>query len=315
MKKHVFFIIIGFGVVIITLLSLKGNKENGGDYKKTYGNKYLVSSIQLPNNLSFANEKVPLSSVDVREAFDRELLVNTYWQSQTLLFIKRANKYFPVIEKVLKKNNIPDDFKYLTLIESELRNVVSPSGAVGVWQFLKGTAKDYGLEVNKEVDERYHLEKSTEAACKYLSEAYMLFGSWTMAAASYNVGKKGLMKQVVRQKQNNYYNLLLNEETARYVYRILAVKTILESPNEYGFHVRKQDLYYPVSIGNVEVDSSVTNFVDFAKYFSISYKTLKYFNPWLRDSYLTNKSKKKYYIRIPKESSFHVSCNDNDVSY
>jgi hypothetical protein len=271
------------------------------DYEKVFQNRYSIFSISLPDEMSFAGEKVPFEYFDVKESFDRELLVNTYWQSQTLLFVKRANKYFPIIEKILLKNNIPDDFKYIVLVESELRNVVSPSGAVGMWQLLKGTAKDYGLEVNSEIDERYHLEKSTEAACQFINDAHELFGSWTMAAAAYNVGRRGLMQQVNRQKQDNYYNLLLNEETGRYVYRILAIKLILENPDKYGFHVRKQDLYTSISTYDVEVDTSVSNFADFAEEFDINYKILKHFNPWLRDAFLTNKSGKKYYIRIPKE--------------
>jgi hypothetical protein len=227
--------------------------------------------------------------------------VNTYWQSQTILFIKRANKYFPEIEAILKDKGVPDDFKYLVLAESELKNAVSPSGAVGFWQLLKGTARDYGLEVNAEVDERYHFKKSTEAACKYLNDAHELFGNWTMAAASYNMGRKGLMKQVNRQKENDYYNLLMNEETGRYIYRILAIKLILENPDQFGFHVREKDMYFPVPTYEVKVDSSVTDFADFAKKQSINYKLLKYFNPWLRDSFLTNKNHKEYTIEIPME--------------
>jgi len=166
---------------------------------------------------------------------------------------------------------------------------------------LKGTAKDYGLEINDEIDERYHLEKSTEVACQFLKDSYEKFGSWTMAAASYNVGRRGLVKQVNRQKQNDYYNLLLNSETGRYVYRVLAIKMILENPDQYGFHVREQDVYINIPTYEVEVDSSVTDFADFAEHFSVNYKVLKYFNPWLRDSFLTNKNEKKYYIRIPQK--------------
>lgn len=296
-------LIVGY----ILVSSHSGRNLDSDDYSKAFQSKYSIFSIAIPDSLDFAEEKVPVNFYDVREALDREILVNTYWQSQTLLFIKRANKDFPVIERILKENNIPEDFKYLVLIESELRNVVSPSGAVGVWQLLKGTARDYGLEVNKEVDERYHLEKSTQAACEFIKDAHDLFGSWTMAAAAYNVGRRGLMKQVNRQKQENYYDLLLNEETARYVYRIIAVKLILENPDKYGFHVRRQDMYFPVPTYEVEVDTAVSDFADFAEQFGINYKILKYFNPWLRDSFLTNKSRKKYYIRIPKEGrNYHL---------
>lgn len=313
MKKiYPVLILIGIIIVGIVLISSQPEKDIADkDYSKAFQSSYSIFSIAMPEELNFAEEHVPVDYYDVREALDRELLVNTYWQSQTLLFIKRANKDFPVIEKILDENKIPEDFKYLVLIESELLNVVSPSGAVGVWQLLKGTARDYGLEVNDEIDERYHLEKSTQAACEFIKDAHDLFGSWTMAAAAYNVGRKGLMKQVNRQKQENYYDLLLNEETSRYVYRILAVKLILENPDKYGFHVRKQDMYFSIPTYEVEVDSTVADFADFANNYGINYKILKYFNPWLRDSFLTNKSRKKYYIQIPLENRTYSVLNDS----
>lgn len=301
-KKYTSLTIILILVLSLVFINLRKDNNTPEDYfHQAFQKKYSIFSLPIPDSLEFAGEKVPLDHFDVREALDQELLINTYWQSQTLLFIKRANKYFPEIEKVLKDNGIPDDFKYLVLAESDLKNAVSPSGAVGIWQLLKGTAKDYGLEVNKEVDERYHFEKSTEAACEYFKDAHDLFGSWTMAAASYNMGRRGLIRQVNRQKENNYYDLLLNSETARYVYRILAIKLILENPNKYGFHVRSEDLYHPVPVYEVKVDTAVTDFADFAKKYNINYKILKYFNPWLRDSFLTNTSGKEYFIKIPKE--------------
>ncbi|MCB2196580.1 MAG: lytic transglycosylase domain-containing protein [Bacteroidetes bacterium] len=301
-KKYTSLTIILILVLSLVFINLRKDNNTPEDYfHQAFQKKYSIFSLPIPDSLEFAGEKVPLDHFDVREALDQELLINTYWQSQTLLFIKRANKYFPEIEKVLKDNGIPDDFKYLVLAESDLKNAVSPSGAVGIWQLLKGTAKDYGLEVNKEVDERYHFEKSTEAACEYFKDAHDLFGSWTMAAASYNMGRRGLIRQVNRQKENNYYDLLLNSETARYVYRILAIKLILENPNKYGFHVRSEDLYHSVPVYEVKVDTAVTDFADFAKKYNINYKILKYFNPWLRDSFLTNTSGKEYFIKIPKE--------------
>lgn len=301
-KKYTSLTIILILVLSLVFINLRKDNNTPEDYfHEAFQKKYSIFSLPIPDSLEFAGETVPLDHFDVREALDQELLINTYWQSQTLLFIKRANKYFPEIEKVLKENGIPDDFKYLVLAESDLKNAVSPSGAVGIWQLLKGTAKDYGLEVNNEVDERYHFEKSTEAACEYFKDAHDLFGSWTMAAASYNMGRRGLIRQVNRQKENNYYDLLLNSETARYVYRILAIKLILENPNKYGFHVRNEDLYHPVPVYEVKVDTAVTDFADFAKKYDINYKILKYFNPWLRDSFLTNKNGKEYFIKIPKE--------------
>jgi len=265
-------------------------------------NKQAVYALDIPEKLAFAGEAVPTEKIDVREALDRELLVNTYWQSQTLLFIKRANRFFPTIEKILKENGIPDDFKYLAVIESGLRNVVSPAGASGYWQFMRSTGKSYNLQITKEIDERYHLEKATQAACRYLRDSYKRYKNWTLVAASYNMGQGGLNKQLTRQEVENYYDLLLNKETARYVYRILAVKLILSDYKKYGFHVRKKDLYYPIPYYTVQVDSSVKNFASFAQKLSTNYKILKRLNPWLRQKYLSNKTKKKYQIKIPQSN-------------
>jgi len=301
-KKYATLTLLGLLFLSFIFINSVQDKKSEGEYfQDAFQKKYSVFSLRIPDTLDFAGELVPLDHFDVRESLDQELLINTYWQSQTILFIKRANKYFPEIEKVLKKNGVPEDFKYLVLAESDLRNAVSPSGAVGIWQILKGTAKDYGLEVNSEVDERYHFEKSTEAACEYFKDAYELFGSWTMAAASYNMGRRGLLRQVNRQKENDYYDLLLNSETARYIYRVLAIKLILEKPDEFGFYVRNEDLYHSVPTFKVKVDTSVSDFADFAKKYSINYKILKYFNPWLRDSFLTNREGKEYAIKIPEK--------------
>jgi len=269
------------------------------NYQKEFNDNYSIFAVPLPEDLNFANEIVPLSNFDTYESYDRELLINTYWQSQTLIFIKKSYRYFPIIEPILKKYNVPVDFKYLAIAESGLSNVVSPAGAVGFWQFLKGTGKEYGLEINEEIDERYHIEKSTEAACKYFLKMYEYYQNWTLVAASYNNGKSGLDKQIKIQKQNNYYDLLLNEETARYIFRILAIKTILNKPDKYGFHFRSSDLYQPIETYLVEVNASVNDFADFAKKYDINYKVLKYFNPWLRKNYLTNHKKNKYFIKIP----------------
>ncbi len=265
---------------------------------------YNIYSLPTPKHLDFCGEIVPLEDVDVRERLDRELLVNTYWQSQTLLFHKRAHRWFPVIEPILKANGLPDDFKYLALIESGFQNVVSPAGATGFWQFMKGTGKSYQLEITDEVDERYHVEKSTAAACQYLQIAYDKFGSWTLAAASYNMGKGGLNSRLNEQQADNYYDLLLNEETARYVYRILAIKEILTHSEQYGFNVRKQDMYPTYKTKEVVVDTTINNLVDFAISQNISYKTLKLLNPWLRQQSLTNVDSTEYRIKIPAEG-FH----------
>lgn len=272
-------------------------------YRRYFNENYKIFSLSTPRSLTFAGEEVPLELIDVRESLDRELLVNTYWQSQSLLFNKRANRWFPVIEPILAENGIPDDFKYLALIESGFENVVSPAGATGFWQFLRDTGREYGLEINNEVDERYHVEKSTEAACKYLKDAYDRFGSWTLAAASYNMGMRGLQRQIERQNSHTYYDLLLNSETARYVYRIMAVKEIMSKPGQYGFHYRPQDLYPPYHTKEVEVDTAVEDFARFALEHGVNYKILKILNPWLRDTYLTNPEGNTYRIKLPADST------------
>lgn len=266
----------------------------------------------MPLELDFAGEMVPLGLIDVIESLDRELLVNSYWQSQTLLFLKKSKRYFAIIEPILEKNNIPDDFKYLSLIESGFfPNAVSPSGAVGLWQLLEGTAKDYKLEVNSEIDERYHAEKATEAACKYLIDSFNVYGSWTMAAASYNAGRNGINRQIGRQNQKFYYDLLLNEETARYIYRILALKLIINDPAKYDFYLSEKDYYPIIPYYEVTIDGNVENFSDFAHRYNISYKTLKLMNPWLRDTKLTNKQGKIYYVKIPRKGIFRDYENEN----
>ena len=269
--------------------------------KESFFNNYKVYAIDLPEKLDFAGEKVPIEDPDVYERLDREFLVNTYWQSNGMLYIKRANKYFPIIEPILKRNNIPDDFKYLALIESGLTNAVSPAGASGFWQFMKSAAKEYGLEVGDQVDERYHLEKATQAACDYLNAAKRSTGSWTMAAAAYNAGVTGMNRQANLQETNNYYDLWLNNETSRYVFRILAVKEIMKNPKKYGFIFDKRHLYNELPTYSVMIDSSITNLIRFAKQYNITYKDLKIYNPWLRDRKLENKDGKTYYIKIPKK--------------
>ena len=258
------------------------------------------TSMYFPSKTDFCNEATPLNIVDVRERFDRELLVNANLDASTLLIIKRANRAFPIIEPILKQNGIPDDFKYLAVIESALVNAVSPAGARGVWQFMPETAREKGMEVTEYIDERYHLEKSTEAACKYLIAAKTKFGSWTLAAASYNGGMAGIQKQIELQKVTNYYDLLLVEETSRYVFRILALKEIMQNPKNYGFEINANDLYSPLPIQKIEIDSTINDLPGFALSKGINYKILKLYNPWLRDKKLLNLTKKKYIIELPK---------------
>ncbi len=254
----------------------------------------------FPTKVDFAGENMPLELPDVRERFDRELLVNANLHASTILIIKRANRAFKIIEPILEKNEVPNDFKYLAVIESSLINAVSPAGAKGVWQFMPATAKEIGMEVNDCVDERYHLEKSTEAACKFLLAAKAKFGSWTLAAASYNGGITGVNKQIDIQKVSNYYDLLLNDETSRYVFRILALKEIMKAPEKFGFEISKQDLYELYPTRKIEIDTTITNLADFAIRQGVNYKILKLYNPWLRDIKLENKIRKKYLIELPK---------------
>lgn len=253
----------------------------------------------MPDSIDFAGERTPLKISDVRERFERELIVNANLDATTLLVLKRANRAFPIIEPILKKYGVPDDFKYLAVIESNLVNAVSPAGARGVWQFMPETARESGMEVNDIVDERYDLEKSTEAACKYLLNAKFRFGTWTLAAASYNGGMNGVGKQIEMQKVTDYYDLLLTEETARYVFRILALKEIMKSPDKYGFILKPEELYTSLPSKKIVVDSSITDLAGFAKSQGINYKILKIHNPWLRDKKLVNAGRKSYQIEIP----------------
>ncbi len=301
-------------MTLLTTLAFLGNLESKPTEKEPEAeplkSSYAIFSVDLPEELEFAGEPVPLDQVDVLESLDWEILVNTYWQSQTILFIKRANRYFPVIERILAKYNIPDDFKYLAVAESGLTHAVSPARAVGFWQLLEGTARDYMLEVNGEVDERYHVEKATEAACKYLLESYAKYGSWTLAAASFNAGRRGIDRQIIKQHESDYYDLLLYEETARYIFRILAYKLILSNPAEYGFHVGEKHLYPEIPYFEVTVDGNVKSFAEFAKRYDINYKILKLMNPWLRDDHLTNIHGKSYFIKIPRKGYFDPSRVD-----
>lgn len=275
-------------------------------YQAAFNKDYAVYALHLPEDVTLAGEYVPFEDPDIFERFDREMHVNTYWQSQTLLFFKRANRYFEIIEPILKEHNIPEDFKYLSLIESGFMNVVSPAGAVGFWQILKTTGQQYGLEVNKQVDERYNVEKSTHVACKYLNEAYGEFNSWILAAASYNMGISGVRKQLKRQSANNYFDLTLNAETSRYVFRILAIKELMENPKKYGFNFRDKDLYQPIPTKVVILDSTVADFGLWAQEQGINYRILKYHNPWLRQEYLKNPTKKAYEIKIPRQGHYWV---------
>lgn len=271
-----------------------------------------TTPVELPTSMEFAGEKISLENFDVRESLDRELLVNSYFQSQTILYLKKSRRYFNLIEPILKRNNIPDDFKYLSLAESGFQErIVSPAGAAGLWQLMKKAAAENGLEVNSEVDERFNMEKSTEAACKYLNHSYHQYGNWITVAASYNAGVSGIKRQAELQDSRNYFDLLLNDETARYVYRILALKLILENPEKYGFKVSEEEKYPVIVCKELTLTGSVTNFAEYAHNHGVNYKILKYFNPWLRQSYLKNPAKKSYSLKIPESGMRNFAPEKN----
>jgi peptidoglycan lytic transglycosylase D len=286
--------------LVISLMIMTAGVAQDVDNPLFFNERYHITNPPFPDNLTFAGEKVPLSDWNVRERLERELLVNTYWQSSTMLMLKRTKRFFPEIEKILKKKGIPDDFKYLALAESGLTNQTSSSGAKGIWQFMNSTADAYGLMVNSEVDERLNFPKSTLAACIYLSKAKSIVGSWTMSAAAYNRGLNGIQRDIKSQKVKSYYDLYLNTETSRYVFRILALKLIAESPEMYGFKLNSGDYYLPVPSYDAEIDTSITDLVDFAIKHGTTYRNLKLLNPWLRDDHLTIRNEVVYRIRLPE---------------
>ena len=256
-------------------------------------------SLPIPEYMEFAGEAVPLDQFDVRERFDRELHINTYWHNNTIFLIKRANRWMPEIERILQEEGVPLDFKYIPAIEGQFLNDISPKQAVGFWQIRRNTGLELGLEVSTEVDERYDPIKSTYAACKYFKKAYEKFGNWTLAAATYNRGIAGISRALDHQKVNNYYDLLLNDETSRYIFRILAIKQIISNPELYNFDINQEHLYDPFDLEYITVDETIPDLVEFAKIRGITYKNLKQYNPWLRRDQLTVRQGTEYKIAIP----------------
>ena len=289
-------------IFILSIIFFNAVNLSDKTLEKNTSSTYNIKALKIPSGLSFAGEKVPTELDDIKERMDRELLVNTYWQSNGLLLIKRAHKYLPLIEPLLKKYGIPDDFKYLAVAESGLENNSSPAGAAGFWHFLKSSSKEYGLEVNQNVDERYNLEKATKVAAEYLKKSKKRFGTWTLAAAAYNAGNTRIARNLKKQQVTNYYDLLLNSETSRYVFRIVALKEVLSNPRKYGFEFEEDDLYNLPDIKTVKVDTVITNIASFAKKFKTNYKELKLNNAWLRENKLNNKSRKLYKIKIPNSN-------------
>ncbi|MEG1717744.1 MAG: lytic transglycosylase domain-containing protein [Bacteroidales bacterium] len=291
------------GIFVFLCVGLVNQTEEECIYQEAFTKSYKIFSPPIPQLLYFAGEKVPLDIFHVKERLDRELLVNVYWQSNQLLWMKRANRWFPVIEPILKKNGIPNDFKYLALIESGFINRASSARADGFWQFLPGTARDFGLEVNEEVDERLDVVLSTEAACKYLNSMYNRYKNWAIVAASYNIGRGNMDYHIRTQKQQDYYLLHLPEETLRYVFRILAEKIIFENPESYGFYLNKGALYPPLPVKEVSIDTTVESLFLLSEQLGVSYGILKMYNPWLIERSLPNKSRKNYTLYLPADSS------------
>jgi len=274
---------------------------------------YGVPELAIPDTVYFAGERVPLEIPDVMERLDRELHVNTFWHSNTIFLLKRGKRWLPELQKELEKAGVPSDLVYLAVIESDLQNKVSPSNAVGFWQLLKGTAKDFKLEVTNEVDERYNPIKSTQAAAKYLIKAHDKFGTWTDAAASYNIGRRGLEQGLKKQAVNSYYDLLLGEETSRYVFRAIALKMIFEDPEKYGFNISDKNLYQKEKLKEIEVSKSISNLRDWAFEHDINYKQLKRYNPWLRTTKLSVRNGKTYIFEIPKYKEAPAIMSDTTL--
>ena len=302
-KLSIIAIVLSTLTLSVQIFIFATGKTNDDEiYTQALKNDYRIYSPVLPDTIRFAGEAVPLDVYYVREALDREILSNMYWHTNTILNMKRAYRHFPVIEPILKKHGVPSDLKYLAVIESGLLNVTSPAKAQGYWQFIKATGKKYGLEITDEVDMRNSLEASTEAACKFLKALYAQFGSWTLAAAAYNCGENGLQRQINLQSVNNYYDLRLNSETARYVYRIVAVKLIMQDPQSYGFNLRYKDMYPQIPYRTVELKGQNVDLYDFAKDNGTTYKMLREMNPWLITNKLVNKENKTYIVKLPIEN-------------
>lgn len=296
-------------VLTATTLLLSSNNHQDtiqDDDKKVPGNGYTCSP-EVPASITFAGEKIDLTAQDRRERLDREILAFTYSHTNTLLIIKRANRLFPIVEPILKEYGVPDDFKYLMIIESngdfEAR---SPAGAAGLWQFMESTGREFDLEVNKEIDERYHIIKATRAACRYLNLGYKRFGDWITVAASYNAGFGNISKRKSSQQQDKSIDMVLPAETSRYIFRLMAVKQVMSEPQKYGFSLRSSDLYPVIPVAKeIAIDSTEVNWVDFAKENEITYLQLREANHWIRSTTLKNKNGKSYKVAIPDIGAIH----------
>jgi len=318
MKKLSIVAIILASLAIVGEIFIYASPKEDSDEVQTRAimHDYRVYAPVIPDTMTFCGERVPLETYYVRESLDNELIVNMYRQSSTVLYFKRATRYFPTIESILKKNNIPEDMKYLCVIESGLTNATSPANAQGFWQFISSSGKTYGLAIDDEVDMRNDLEASTEAACKYLRSLYNRFHSWTAAAAAYNCGENGLARRMASQNTNNYYDLRLNTETGRYVYRILAIKQIMQHPQQYGYFIRHCDTYPIIPTRTVTLSGQNVDLYQFAQKNNTSYKMLRTLNPWLQTDKLKNKANKSYQVKLPTDKGLlhkHLTNGKKDT--
>lgn len=305
MKFWLLFCVL-LSILVVELFTYSSAKPVDDDkpYFESSARKYQIYVPYLPEEVNFAGEKADVDNVFVRERLEREVIANMYRHSYTILMLKRSARFFPMFEKALRESGVPDDFKYLALAESELTNVVSPAGAAGIWQFMKSTGQNYGLEINADVDERFHYRKSTLAACRLLKDLHAKYGNWALAASAYNAGPATVDKAVAEQGTRQFYDLYLNQETSRYVPRITAIKLVMEFPRRYGFFVRKKDLYQPIPVKIITVDTTINNLMAFSKQVGVSYYELREMNPWMRSNRLPNVSRKKYEIEIPAEKRY-----------
>lgn len=317
MLKKIYYLLVGCGLLIVCLVSVYAVvdlKNPDKEYAAMFVRHMKVFSPEIPVPSSFGGEPVPMELSYVREAYDHEIMAGTFMHSSTIMMFKRAYRWFPVIEPILKKNGIPDDFKFLAVAESNLGPVVSPAGAEGFWQFVKATGVKYGLEINGNVDERYNMEKATQAACDYFRDAFREFKSWTLVAASYNRGIEGIRKAMERQQVSQYYDLFLNDETSRYVFRIMALREVYNHPVRYGFYLRERDFYPQINCRLVVIDSSIADLASFAKRQSVNYRILREMNPWIKGYSLPNKARKIYIFQIPKEGAMNYETLLKKVS-
>jgi hypothetical protein len=286
--------------ILFTMLIFISYSTNSNALVKFFDLPQQIKAVNINRAFDFAGEPIPLNE-DTRERLDRELSVNAYWQSTTLLNLKMAHKYFPVVEKILAENGIPEDFKYLAVAESGLRNLTSSASAKGYWQFMKPAATEMGLEVSDDVDERMHIEKSTRAACGYIKQMYKRFGTWTNVAGAYNVGPTSFARILSEQKENSYFDVNINDETSRYVFRIVAIKEIVKNPQDFGYYLEDEHKYvaHP-NLKNITVNATIPSLADFAHQYGVTYRLLKYYNPWLISTKLTVAPGKEYTIKVPE---------------